>query len=99
MKAQKCEEIRNFYCYCRQSSCATRFAKHTSSADYHMGTFLCAVCLRYSEADVMPLVMNAAAACRHLMTCDVREGLPFIISAPALQAKAIIPISTLFSKF
>jgi hypothetical protein len=59
-----------------------------------MGTFLCAVCLRYSEADVMPLVMNAAAACRHLMTCDVREGLQFIISAPALQAKAIIPIST-----
>lgn len=32
-----------------------------------MGTFLCAVCLKYPEADVMPLVMNAAAACRHLM--------------------------------
>ena len=41
---------------------------------YHMGTFLCAMCLKYPEADVMPLVMNAAAACRHLMARDMRKG-------------------------
>ena len=29
----------------------------------------------------MPLVMNAAAACRHLMTCDVRERLQSTISS------------------